>query len=665
MPSMTKPFIILFLFFGSVSCSWGQLGKKQTHNPELPVTFFTIDKQPTYASEFVYLYKKNNPKTENTDKKIQEYLDLFINFKLKVTEAYTRKMDTTETFKNELRTYSEELKRPYRAEASDINRLTLQAYQRFSEEIKASHILITLAPDASPSDTLKAYSKSEAIRNRILGGEDFEKLARELSEDPSAKLNGGSLGYFTVLQMVFPFEDAAYKLHVGELSMPVRTRFGYHLIKVIDRRPTQGEVEVSHILIRKNTANEKKAKNTVFEVYDQLKAGRVWEEVCKEYSEDPGTKDSGGRLRVFGIGALASVPEFEAMAFSLKQPGEISDPFESSVGWHIIRLEKKIPIPPFQEMEATLQRRVARDERVEISKNENRSKRKKQFHFTETDAKKAFFLLADSALSKGQWKYKGDEVLKNSVLFTVENKNVNVGEFALYIVKNQRPSDVASLVYIMELYNKFSDEKINEAEEVKLLAENPEYRNLLNEYREGILLFSIMEKEVWTKASEDTAGQHRFYNSNISRYHAGDRIEARIFATSDQNFLMEIKKRISEGDTLRESDLRKFNSVQKMRNYEKGESKVIDKISWTMGIQETELDGMHYLVEVNKLVLPGSKSFEEARANVISDYQDYLEKNWMDQLKKKYSVKINSKGKRFVFTELRKKDGAPVSNNHE
>jgi peptidyl-prolyl cis-trans isomerase SurA len=206
-------FILLCLSFLSL----GQIRKKQTENSAQPITVFTIAKQPVFASEFIYLYKKNNQKTENTDEKIQEYMNLFINFKLKVLEAYSRKMDTTETFQNELRTYREELKRPYRAEPDDLNRLTLEAYQRLMEEIKASHILITIAPDASPADTLKAYEKAQAIRKQILAGEDFEKLAREFSEDPSAKVNGGSLGYFTALQMVFPFEDAAYKLKPGQI----------------------------------------------------------------------------------------------------------------------------------------------------------------------------------------------------------------------------------------------------------------------------------------------------------------------------------------------------------------------------------------------------------------------------------------------------------------
>lgn len=233
-----------------------------------------------------------------------------------------------------------------------------------------------------------AYQKLANIKSRIQAGEDFEKLARELSEDPSAKYNGGDLGYFTTLQMVYPFEDAAYNTPVGGLSPIIRTRFGYHLIKVIDRRPARGEVEVSHILLT-GTPDDAKVKSTAFTVYDQLKGGRNWEEVCKEYSQDSNTSESGGLLKPFGIGALASVPEFEAMAFALQKPGDISDPFQSSIGWHIIRLEKKIPLPPYSEMESSLKRRVSRDERLQLSKQSLIAKRKKQFLFVENQEVKA------------------------------------------------------------------------------------------------------------------------------------------------------------------------------------------------------------------------------------------------------------------------------------
>lgn len=644
-------FLSLVVVLLAFSSSFAQ----QKVSSSKPLVLFTVDKQPVTTEEFSYIYKKNNQgKAENfTDEKIQEYLDLFINFKLKVNEARKRGLDTAASFKKEFKTYSDELKKPYQAEADDLDRLTKEAYQRLSEEIKASHILIGIKGETSV-DTLAAFNKVLDIRKRIFAGEDFDKLARELSEDPSAKMNSGSLGYFTAMQMVFPFEDAAYKLKVGEISKPVRTRFGYHLIKLVDRKPARGEVEVSHILLRTDKGDAKKIKDKAFEIYDQIKGGRNWDEVCKEYSEDASTKNTGGRLRPFGVGALASVPEFEAVAFSLQKPGEISDPFQSSIGWHIVRLEKKIPIPPYEEMQVALKRRVSRDERLQISKSSVLAKRKKEFGFVETDLKAKITALADSNLVKGKWKFNGSPELRSALLFTANNGKISGNEFIRYIEVNQRQSGLSPSIYINQLYDQFTEEKIGEWEEEKLRNENPEYRNLLNEYREGILFFAIMEKEVWNKASEDTVEQHHFYEQNKSKYNAGERVEARIFSTADKSFLEKIKTKIAKGDSITKSEIKQFKSVQNFRAYEKGESKVIDKVSWAAGMHETEDNGVYYLVEVERLLLPGQKTFQEARASVISDYQDKLEKDWVALLKKKYAVQVNKKSKKVVFNELKK-----------
>jgi len=361
---MKKHFIIFLLALQFIGVS-AQDNKKA----KPPLVLFTIDGKPTHTNEFIYLYKKNhnNKSQDYTESKIDEYLNLFINFKLKITEAQKRGLDTTAKFTNELHTYREELKKPYRAEKDVLDKLTHETYDHLMQEVKASHILIQIKPDAAPEDTLDAFNKIIDIKKRIVAGEDFEKLARELSEDPSAKYNGGSLGYFTAMQMVYPFEEAAYQTKVGDISSIVRTRFGYHLIKVFDKKPSRGEVEVSHILMRSTKDNEVKVKNQIFEIYDQLKKGRNWDELCKQYSEDSNTKNAGGKLKPFGVGVLAAVPEFEATAFAIQTPGEVSDPFQSNIGWHIIRLEKKIPTPAYTEIESSLKKRVARDERMKIS----------------------------------------------------------------------------------------------------------------------------------------------------------------------------------------------------------------------------------------------------------------------------------------------------------
>ena len=635
--------------------SFSVAGQVKETSKSLPL--FTVGKTTFSTDEFLYTYRKNHQNNADgfTEKNVNEYLDLLVIFKLKVAEARERGLDTTAKFNKEFKTYREELKKPYRTEPDALDKLTKEIYQRLTEEVRVAHILITLKPDALPADTLSAYQKISDLKKRIEAGENFEKLAAEFSEDPSAKYNNGDLGYFTALQMVYPFEDASYQTPVGQLSQ-VRSQFGYHLIKVKDKKPSRGEVEVSHILLRTGTANDEKVKSTIFSIYDHLKGGRNWDEVCKEYSEDANTKDAGGRLRPFGVGALPTVPEFEVVAFSLQNPGDVSDPFQSSLGWHIIRLEKKIPLPSYKEMEASLKRRVGRDERLQLSQQALNEKRKREYGFVEDKSvKQNVIALADSSLLRGGWKNNATQELVGQKLFSVSSSSFTVRDFTNYVLANQKNSNLSPSGYMNQLHESFVEEKILAAEEDKLKRENPDFKNLLTEYYEGILLFEIMEKEVWNKASIDSTGQRNYYERNKDKYLAGDRIEARIFTAQDKSLIDEVKNKINKGDTLMDADLRKFKSIQNFRAYERKDSKIVDKISWSTGLHETEADGLFYIVEVKRLIPPGLKTFEEARSQVISDYQDYLEKNWVAELRKKYPVKINKKGKKFVLAELTKK----------
>jgi peptidyl-prolyl cis-trans isomerase SurA len=343
------------------------------------------------------------------------------------------------------------------------------------------------------------------------------------------------------------------------------------------------------------------------------------------------------------------------VAFSLKQPGEISDPFQSSIGWHIIRLEKKIPVPAFKEVEASLRRRVARDERLSISKANALEKKKKECGFTEdAEVKASVIAMADSTLTKGKWHYSGEPAFAASVLFSISLEKIFVRDFFSFVMKNQTNSTLSPSAYVTQLLDRFVEEKVDDREEKKLLDENPEYKMLLNEYREGILLFEIMEKEVWNKASEDSTGQRSYYAGHADKYKAGDRVEARIFAMTEEAFRNEVKSKISSGDTLTEAELKKFKSITNWKKYERKESQIIDQINWVTGLQETEVNGTYYLVEVRRLIPPGNQTFEEARAKVISDYQDSLEKEWITQLRKKFPVSVNKKAQKAVIEELRK-----------
>lgn len=646
---------VFWLLIGSILFSVSVMAQQKKTASAKPL--FTAASTSVSTDEFIYTYRKNhqNNLQDFTEEKINEYLQLFINFKLKVAEARFRGLDTTAKFNTEFKTYREELKKPYRAEEDALEKLVQLTYKRLTEEVRAAHILISVNADAPPADTLAAYLKTDDILKRIKAGEDFEKLAREFSQDPSGKLNGGDLGYFTALQMVGPFEEAAFSTPVGSVSSIVRTRFGYHIVKVKDRRPSRGEVEVSHILLRSG-GDEGALRSKAFSVHDQLRGGRSWDEVCKEFSDDKNTSEQGGKLRPFSVGALASVPEFEAMAFSLQQAGEISDPFQSALGWHIIRLERKIPLPPQKEMDASLRRRLGRDERVQQSQQAQKIARRNKYQFVEQrETLEKVLANADSSLVKANWLFTPNAAFAGQQLFSVMNNPYTVSQFIAYVKKNQKTSRLAPKAYAQQLYDEWAEEKIETAEEEKLKVENPEFKNLLTEYREGILLFEIMEKEVWNKASEDTVGQKKFYDANKSKYQASERVEARYFVSNDKNLITETLAKVNRGDTLSQADLRKFKSVQNFRLYEKKDSKILDQVTWVTGLHETSVDGLHYLVEIKRLVPPGIKEFTEGRAEVIADYQDELEKQWVAGLRQKYPVKINKKGKKAVVGELTKK----------
>lgn len=643
----------LIVFFSALTLPGFLPGVAQPTVPKDPI-LFTVAKKPVTAKEFIYLYGKNNqPKDAVTVASVEEYLRLYIRFKLKVQEAYRQGLDTTETFRKEYATYQDELRRPFLATPDDLDRLTRETYARLQEEINASHILVMVPPDASAADTLRAYERVRTLYEQILKGADFAQVATEKSEDPSAASNGGNLGYFTAMQMVFPFEDAAYKLQPGQVSAPVRTRFGYHLVKVHHRQPARGEVEVAHILLRGNDA---KVRNRAFDIAEQLKKGRPWDELCKEFSEDASTRETGGRLRPFGVGALAAVPEFEAVAFSLQKPGEVSDPFSSGIGWHLVRLEKRIPLPSYGELEPSLKRRVSRDERFQISRIRTLENRKREFGFTENSALlDSLRVRVDTTLTHGQWKLNPKVSWRSDAVATLGGRALAADRLVNFLQRNQKPAALAPLAYFQQLYNEFVEAEIKEEEDRLLQANNEEYRNLIAEYKEGMLMFSVMEKEVWNKASADTVGQLAYYEARKNHFQAGERVRARVISASSKTILDDVKSKIQNGDTLKPEDIRKLKSFGSMRPYARGENAAVDNITWAVGVYETEADGIFHLIEVEGLVPAGTKVFSEVKAQVISEYQDQLEQQWLTRLEQVFPVRVNKKVKKQVIATLLQK----------
>jgi peptidyl-prolyl cis-trans isomerase SurA len=545
---MKKVLLIFFsVIFSVISCKTPQSSKSETS------ILFSVGDDPVTSDEFVYVFTKNNTRTDSLSIKeeVENYLGLYVNFKLKVKEAEAQGVHLTDAFKDELNGYRKQLAKPYLSENEVTEKLVEQAYERMKEEINASHILVTVNQDADPADTLDAYNKIKEIRNKALKGEDFNQLARMYSNDPSAKTNGGNLGYFTALQMVYPFEDAAYKGEVGDITQPIRTRFGYHILKINDRRPSQGKIRVAHLMIRAADGiaaeDSVAAKKKADEIYAKLVKGEEWDELVQQFTEDPQSKPKNGTLPWFGTGNM--VPSFEAAAFALKENGEISKPIKTPYGWHIIKRLDHQHLEPFEELQMSIKTRVSRDSRSDLNKKMLIKRLKKENSFEEnTEVLEAALNKADSSLLQSQWKFKEEKQL-DKVLFTVNKKPYLVRDFYTYVAENQTErQNIAPKNYMRSLYTNFMEDELINYEESQLDSKYEEFRMLVKEYRDGILLFQMMDDMVWSKAIADSVGLRQFFEENKDNYKWPERIDAVIYNAESDQVIKELKKKLKQKD---------------------------------------------------------------------------------------------------------------------
>jgi peptidyl-prolyl cis-trans isomerase SurA len=487
----------------------------------------TIDGEKTTISDFKRIYEKNLDAIDNEEAKdVEKNLDLFINYKLKVKDAYAIKLDTLTSYVKEMETYRNQLSAPYMQDSAFINKLVKDAYFRTKYEVKAKHILITTPKIPSPKDTLEAYQKIIKIRDRIVKGEAFEDVAVEVSEDPSARDdqksgrsgNSGNLGYFSAFKMVYPFEAAAYTTKIGEVSDPFRTSFGYHILQVDSLRQSKGEVEVAHILINDTSSKGEELAN---EVYKKLESDEQFGALAREYSSDVGTKSKGGKLRQFGTGMM--VKPFEDAAFSLEKEGEYSKPFQTRFGWHIVQLIKKHSIAPFSEMESELKTKVRSGDRAQLSQKAVINKLKKKYSIVENEEAKEIFNASDlKSISKDSLQ---------SIILSINEKKITQEQFANYL-KNVRN------IPVFQSFEDFKDAEILSYYKDNLEKTEPEFAYTLQEYEDGLLLFELMQQKIWEKSSKDTLGLKNFFDTNSKQYQPAelDKIKGEVM-NDYQNFL--------------------------------------------------------------------------------------------------------------------------------
>lgn len=613
----------------------------------------TIDNQPVLKEEFVRLYRKNNQNLmAGAEKKSpEEYLDLFINYKLKVREAQKLGLDTLPEFRNEFRKYRAEVAKPYLTNAEYTEEQVETAYYRTTHEIKASHILLLLDENATPADTLTVWNKLMELRKQVSEGADFNELAAQYSQDPSAKQNKGLLGYFSSFQMVFPFEDAAFITPVGEVSMPVRSRFGYHLIMVHDLRPAAGQLKVAHIMKRipENTSEE--AVNRLKTEMDSLamlaRSGADFAQLARQHSDDQRSASVGGELPWFTRGNM--LPEFAEAAFALPTDGAISYPVRTSYGWHLIkRLEHK-PVPPLEEMRESLIDQIRRNPDINKLNHEtliNRLKLDWDYRPFE-DNFEEFARQAESAITGGRIQ-PADISTPEELLFTFSNGNMTFADFADYLTMNRFEQPATFHSQLKQLYEQFVAKKLMEAEDERLEEKHPEFRHLVQEYHDGILLFNLSEKKIWQVAAEDSLGLERYFKQAKYKYLWGERFQGWVIQCQSQEERDFVDQVLAADSQLPVEELKDRFKIEFNREltaqkgaFEKGDHPLVDHLVW-FGPKPTDFRENLHFIHGNK-VEPQPKTLNETRGQYMADYQQYLENNWIRELRKKYRVKVNKK----------------------
>lgn len=615
----------------------------------------SIGDEQVSLEEFERIYRKNNTASSLNRQSPEDYLELFINFKLKVKEAEALGMDTTARFINELEGYRKQLAKPYLVDEEAKEAMMKEAYEWSKFDIRASHILIRLPESPTPEDTLAAYEKIMEIRSRIKGGEAFDVVARATSEDTKVHENGGDLNYFTVFAMVYPFEKMAFSTPVGQLSMPFRTSYGYHILKVVDKRPARGSIKVAHIFVRTPSGSGEEQKKGAYEriqmVYDSLQMGVDFAALATRYSDDGASARNGGEMPWFGTGRM--IPEFENACFAIENKGEYGKPFKTFYGWHIVKLIDRKEIGSFEEMKPELLQKIERGDRNAARTDNFIARLKSEYNYSENrEALQPLYQAADSTLRLGTWKAASLKDLNTRLLKIGEHEVVN-GEFASYMEKEQYHGKAREpRAWVDQLYKDFSDEQVIAYEESRLPDKYPEFRYIYDEYHDGILLFDIMDQQVWSRAIADTSGLEGYHKIHRKSYMWGERTDAYVISCSEganMSGLRSAYKKIRKGrldqDALNErycnNDTISCISLTRFL-VEEGENELIDAGKGIKGPGPVhEKNGKSSFVIIKRVRSPEPKKLDEIRGQVTSDYQEYLESEWLLSLKEKYPVSVN------------------------
>ncbi len=614
---------------------------------------FTVGDTPVQVSEFNYIYSKTNgAEADYSKKSVEEYLDLYVKFKLKVQKAKEMKIDTIKALKAELAGYQKQLSDSYLIDKEVKEKLIKEAYERKKEDVNISHIMIPFR-----GDTLPAFEKITKVKELLDSGRTFEEMATLHSLDVYTNKKEGKIGWInaTLPNGFYHFESAAYETPVGKYSNIVKTQGGYHIVKVNEKRPAKGLIEVAHIVVRADKKNQSKdPKAIIDDIHKQLVDGGDFDQLARALSEDKKSKLKGGLLDYFGINVHEK--SFEDAAFALAKDGDFSTPIQTKGGWHIIKRISKPTFGTFEEEKNRLQNNLKNDSRIQEANLAMIKKIKKENNFTINNKTLDTFIasLGDDFKSN---KWRAPKKSKET-LFSFGQSNFLLGEFTDYLLRSSRQRLTMSRTHsneqiVKKLLDDYSDKKALDLEKSQLSEKYPDFRSLMREYEEGILLFEVTKMLIWDKAAQDSIGLQKFYNNNSDNYLWGERGTVSVYTINSQSekILKKARKLAAKKDA--SVVLKKINKMGNLmtvnsKEVEKGKSKMedLEAITWKKGAMTANVinsDNSVSFIKIEKMLPRQKKTLKEARGYVIADYQDYLEAQWIEQLRKEYQVNIDKK----------------------
>ena len=638
---MIRFFLVLNLLIGSVNFTIAQ--------PIDSENLMTIGGETISVKEFLRVYNKNIDLVQDeSQKNIDYYLNLYTNYKLKLKEARTLGFDQKESYKKEFESYKNQLSKAYTSDKEVTETLVKEAYNRTANEVKAQHILVRIQPG---QDTLAAYEKIQALRPRMVK-EDFKSLRTALHDGKSIFVE--DLGYFSAFKMVYDFENAAFNTPLGQTSKPFRTQFGYHVVKVLNKRPSKGKVQVAHIMIA-NTQNDSTLvpQNRIKEIYRSIQEGDSFESLAKQFSDDKSSAAKGGVMNPFKSGDIRS-EIFVNTAFGLKDIGAISEPIQTQFGWHILKLISKTTVEPYEKIKVDLEQKVKRDSRSKIIRQKMLEKLKQQYKISQPSLESVAALIE---INDADDTWMVEASIEPQVFLKIESQEFLYKDFVDLLNKNKRSFNVSTgkSKFISKQYALFLENNLFQYKKNNLINENEDYANVLKEYEEGLLLFDIMENKIWKGAQLDSIGLKSYYNENTSKFKSNSKITATIARSNKKKKLKAVKKLWIQGLST-ETISQKLNKRDQALIFSSGDFEIDNPLIpknmvFKKGISEIfSLDDNYVLLNISNIETPQILSFEDAKGAVISNYQNVLEFEWLETLRNKYPIVINEE----ILNDLKK-----------